>query len=100
QDNSVLFIGERSNANGSKAFREHLLAGNVDAMVEMGREQARDGSHVLDVCTAYVGRDEVADMRKLIERYRTEVPVPLMIDSTEAPVLEAALELCGGRCII
>ena len=100
QDNSVLFVGERSNANGSKAFREHLLAGNVDAMVNMGREQLREGSHVLDVCTAYVGRDEVADMTKVIERYRSEVAVPLMIDSTETPVLAAALELCGGRSIV
>ncbi|MCE9596291.1 MAG: methionine synthase [Planctomycetes bacterium] len=100
QDNSVLYVGERSNANGSKAFREQMLLGNADAMVEMGREQARDGSHVLDLCCAYVGRDEVADMTKAVLRYRTEVPVPLMIDSTEANVLEAALKLCGGRCII
>jgi 5-methyltetrahydrofolate--homocysteine methyltransferase len=100
QDNSVLLVGERSNANGSKAFKAHLLEGNVDGMVEMGREQVRDGSHVIDVCTAYVGRDEVADMRGLVQRYRTEVPAPLMIDSTETPVLRAALELCGGRCII
>ena len=100
QENSVLLVGERSNANGSKAFREHLLAGNVDGMVEMGREQVRDGSHVLDLCTAYVGRDEVADMDRMIQRYRTEVPAPLMIDSTEFPVLEQALKRCGGRCII
>jgi 5-methyltetrahydrofolate--homocysteine methyltransferase len=100
QENSVLYIGERSNANGSKAFREHLLAGNVDAQVEMGREQVREGSHVLDLCTAYVGRDEVSDMNKAVVRYRTEVPSPLMIDSTEPPVIDAALKLCGGRCII
>jgi 5-methyltetrahydrofolate--homocysteine methyltransferase len=100
QDNSVLYIGERSNANGSKAFREHMLTGNVEALVEMGREQVRDGSHVLDVCCAYVGRDEVADMQGVVRRYRTEVPVPLMIDSTEANVLAEALQLCGGRSII
>ncbi len=100
QDNSVLLVGERSNANGSKAFREHLLKSNVDAMVEMGREQVRDGSHVLDLCCAYVGRNETEDMTKAVLRYRTEVPAPLMIDSTEANVLEAALKLCGGRCII
>jgi 5-methyltetrahydrofolate--homocysteine methyltransferase len=100
QESSVLLVGERSNSNGSKAFRQHLLDGNVDAMVEMGREQVRDGSHVLDVCTAYVGRDEVADMNGVIRRYRTEVPVPLMIDSTEHQVLQAALEQCGGRCIV
>ena len=100
QDNSVLLVGERSNANGSKKFREHLLEGDLDGMVEMGRSQVRDGSHVLDVCAAYVGRDEVADMNGVIQRYRTEVPVPLMIDSTEQPVLAEALAMCGGRCII
>ena len=100
QDNSILFVGERSNANGSKAFREHLLKGDIEAMVAMGREQVRDGSHVLDVCTAYVGRDEVADMSALITRYRSDVPCPLMIDSTEANVLEASLKLCGGRSIV
>jgi 5-methyltetrahydrofolate--homocysteine methyltransferase len=100
QDNSVLLVGERSNANGSKKFREHLLEGNVDGMVEMGRSQVRDGSHVLDVCAAYVGRDEIADMNGVIQRYRTDVPVPLMLDSTEEPVLKEALAMCGGRCII
>ena len=100
QDNSLLLVGERSNANGSRAFRQHLLDENVDRMVDMGREQVREGSHVLDICTAYVGRDEVRDMTQLLQRYRTEVPVPLMIDSTEAPVLKAALELLGGRSII
>ena len=100
QDNSILFVGERSNANGSKAFRQHLLAGDIEAMVAMGREQVREGSHVLDLCTAYVGRDEVADMTKVVTRYRADVPCPLMIDSTESPVLEAALALCGGRSIV
>jgi 5-methyltetrahydrofolate--homocysteine methyltransferase len=100
QDNSILLVGERSNSNGSKKFREHLLEGNTEGMVQMGREQVREGSHVIDVCTAYVGRDEVADMSSLIERYRTDISAPLTIDSTETPVLEAALKLVGGRSII
>ncbi len=100
QQNSVLLVGERSNSNGSKAFREHLLGEDVEAMVQMGRNQVREGSHVLDVCTAYVGRDEVRDMTRVVSRYRTDVSVPLMIDSTEAPVLEAALKLVGGRSIV
>jgi 5-methyltetrahydrofolate--homocysteine methyltransferase len=100
QDNSILFVGERSNANGSKAFRENLLKGDLEAMVAMGREQVRDGSHVLDVCTAYVGRDEVADMTRVVTRYRSDVPCPLMIDSTEVGVLAASLKLAGGRCIV
>ena len=100
QDNSILFVGERSNANGSKAFREALIKEDIETMVGMGREQVRDGSHVLDVCTAYVGRDEVRDMTSVVTRYRSDVPVPLMIDSTEHKVLKIALELCGGRSIV
>jgi len=100
QDNSILLVGERSNSNGSKKFREFLLAGDVDGMVQMGREQVREGSHVLDLCTAYVGRDEVADMTRAVTRYRGDVSVPLMIDSTEPPVIRTALELVGGRSII
>mgnify|MGYP002628959175 FL=1 len=100
QENSVLLVGERSNSNGSKAFREHLLEGNLDGMVQMGRDQVRAGSHVVDLCTAYVGRDEVEDMSAAIGRYRTDVASPIMVDSTETPVLKAALELLGGRSII
>ncbi len=100
QDNSILFVGERSNANGSKAFREALLKEDIETMVGMGREQVRDGSHILDVCTAYVGRNEISDMTSVVTRYRSDVPVPLMIDSTEHPVLKIALELCGGRSIV
>ena len=100
QESSILLIGERSNANGSKKFRESLLAGDIEGMVKIGRDQVSEGSHCLDVCTAYVGRDEVEDMTELIQRYRTDVSVPLVIDSTEPPVLEAALQLAGGRSII
>ncbi|MGQ9650416.1 MAG: methionine synthase [Phycisphaerae bacterium] len=100
QDNSFLIIGERTNANGSKKFREMLAAEDFDGMVQMAKDQVRAGSHMIDVCTAYVGRDEMADMTRLIARLATEVPVPLMIDSTEAPVIEAALKLVGGRCIV
>jgi len=100
QENTVLSVGERTNANGSRRFCELLAAGDVDGMVQMGREQLQDGSHLLDVCTAYVGRDETADMEKVIRRFRTDVPAPLMIDSTEPAVLEAALKLVGGKCVI
>lgn len=100
QDNSFLIIGERTNANGSKKFREMLAAEDFDGMVQMAKEQVKAGSHMIDVCTAYVGRDEMADMTRLVTRLATEVPVPLMIDSTEAPVIEAALKLAGGRCIV
>jgi len=100
QEAAVLAIGERTNANGSKKFRELLAAGDVDGMVQMAREQAKHGSHLLDVCTAYVGRDEVADMTAVLKRFVTDVTVPLVIDSTEMPVMEAALKLAGGRCVI
>ncbi|WP_211218709.1 methionine synthase [Thermithiobacillus tepidarius DSM 3134] len=100
QENAVLAVGERANANGSKKFRELLAAEDWDAMVGVARDQVKEGSHVLDVCTAYVGRPEVADMQEVVNRYRGQVTVPLMIDSTEVPVLEAALKLLGGKSII
>ncbi|MDO8630373.1 MAG: methionine synthase, partial [Phycisphaerales bacterium] len=100
QEAAVLAIGERTNANGSKKFRELLASGDVDGMVQMAREQAKHGSHLLDVCTAYVGRDEIADMTAVLKRFVTDVTVPLVIDSTEVPVMEAALKLAGGKCVI
>jgi 5-methyltetrahydrofolate--homocysteine methyltransferase len=100
QDNSFLSVGERTNANGSKKFRELLAAGDLDGMVRLGRDQVKHGSHVIDVCAAYVGRDEIADMTGLLRRFVGEVTAPLMIDSTEVPVIEASLKLAGGKCII
>ncbi len=100
QENAVLAIGERTNANGSKKFRELLASEDLDGMVKIARDQVRQGSHLLDVCTAYVGRDETADMRRLVERLRTDVTVPLVIDSTEIDVVEATLKLAGGKCVI
>lgn len=100
QENAFLALGERTNANGSRKFRELLASEDVDGMVEVGREQVRHGSHLLDVCTAYVGRNEVDDMTRLLKRLVADVTVPLAIDSTEIPVLEAGLKLAGGKCII
>jgi 5-methyltetrahydrofolate--homocysteine methyltransferase len=100
QENAWLSIGERCNANGSRKFRGLQEAGDWDGCVEMAREQAREGSHTLDLCTAFVGRDEVADMREAVTRMRGAVSAPLVIDSTEYPVLEAALQLYGGKPII
>ncbi len=97
---SPLYVGERTNANGSKKFRELLLAENWEAIVEMAKEQEDEGSHVIDVCTAYVGRDEVRDMTNILSRIATQVNVPIMIDSTQLDVLEAGLKLLGGRAII
>ena len=98
QENAYLSIGERCNANGSKAFRERQAAADWDACVAIGRTQVREGSHALDVCTAYVGRDETADMREVATR--CAVDSPLVFDSTELGVLESALELYGGKAVI
>jgi 5-methyltetrahydrofolate--homocysteine methyltransferase len=100
QENAYLSIGERCNANGSRAFRRLQEQGDWDGCVEMGREQGREGSHTLDLCTAFVGRDEAADMSEIVSRMRGAVNAPLVIDSTEYPVLEAALKLYGGKPII
>lgn len=99
-DPAPLLVGERCNANGSKKFRELLLAEDYDSMVNMAKEQIREGAHVLDVCVAYVGRDEERDMLEVIRRFNTAVTIPLMIDSTEVGVIEVALKNYGGRAII
>ena len=100
QDNSVLYIGERTNANGSRAFRDAMLAGDWDTCTKMANEQIREGAHVLDVCVDYVGRDGTVDMREIAGRFASQASVPLVIDSTEPQVMEAALQLAGGRCIL
>ena len=100
QDASYLSVGERTNTNGSKAFREAMLEGRWDDGVEIAREQVRDGAHVLDLCIDYVGRDGAADMRDAASRLATAATIPLMIDSTEWPVIEAGLECLGGRSIV
>ncbi len=100
QDRSILIVGERTNANGSKQFRERLLAGDTDGMVAVARDQVKEGAHVLDVCVDYVGRDGAADMGGLVGRLATQCTIPLVIDSTEAAVIEAALKRIGGRAII
>ena len=100
QDNSVLYIGERTNANGSRAFRDAMLASDWDTCTKMANEQIREGAHVLDVCVDYVGRDGTIDMREIAGRFASQASVPLVIDSTEPQVMEAALQLAGGRCIL
>jgi 5-methyltetrahydrofolate--homocysteine methyltransferase len=100
QENAIFAIGERCNANGSKKWREAQQKHDWDGCVAMGREQLGEGSHALDVCTAFVGRDEMAEMSEVIRRFTGSVNAPLVIDSTETPVLEAALKLHGGKPII
>jgi len=100
QDTSYLAIGERTNANGSKKFREAMLDGRWDDCVEMAREQIREGAHLLDLCVDYVGRDGVADMKEIAGRFATASTLPIVLDSTEPAVLEAGLEKLGGRAVI
>ena len=100
QDTTYLSIGERTNANGSKAFRDAMLEGRIDDCIEIARAQIRDGAHMLDLCVDYVGRDGVADMRELASKLATASTLPIMIDSTEPAVLEAGLQCLGGRAVI
>ncbi|MFI8854403.1 methionine synthase [Streptomyces sp. NPDC053499] len=100
QDTSYLAIGERTNANGSKKFREAMLDERWDDCVELAREQIREGAHMLDLCVDYVGRDGVADMTELAGRLATASTLPIVLDSTEIAVIQAGLEKLGGRAVI
>ena len=97
---SFLVVGERTNANGSKKFREAMLADDWDTCVVMAREQVKEGAHVLDVCVDYTGEDGVADMNEVASRFATQATVPVMLDSTEPPVIEAGLQWIGGKAIL
>ncbi len=100
QDTSFLVVGERTNANGSKKFREAMLESDWDTCVAMAREQVKEGSHLIDVCVDYTGADGVGDMEEVASRFATQSTAPLMVDSTEAPVVETALSWIGGRAVI
>ena len=97
---SVLNIGERTNANGSKRFRDAMLAKDWDDCVALAKEAVRAGSHVLDVCVDYTAQDGVADMAEIASRFATQSTLPLVLDSTEAPVIECGLQRVAGKPII
>jgi 5-methyltetrahydrofolate--homocysteine methyltransferase len=100
QDTSFLIIGERTNANGSKAFRDAMLAGDIDTCITIGENQVAEGAHLVDLCVDYVGRDGAEDINLLAERFSTDIAAPVVIDSTEPEVMQAALERFGGRCVL
>jgi 5-methyltetrahydrofolate--homocysteine methyltransferase len=100
QDQSYLIIAERTNTNGSKKFRELLKVDDWDGLVSMARDEMKDGSHMLDVCVDFVGRDGVRDMDEVVRRFVNALPAPLMLDSTDPRVMEAGLKLAGGRCVL
>ncbi|MBI1367950.1 MAG: methionine synthase [Planctomycetes bacterium] len=100
QDNSLLNVGERCNASGSRAFKKLLEVEDWDEMVSLARQQVREGSHVLDVNVDYAGRDNAADMASIVSRFVRQVNVPLMLDSTQPATIEAGLKHSGGKCLI
>lgn len=100
QDSGPLLVGERTNANGSRKFKKLMLDGDMDGMLDLAKSQEREGAHLLDACVAYVGRDEIADMTGLLTHLVTKVTTPIMIDSTQLDVVEAALKVIPGRPII
>jgi 5-methyltetrahydrofolate--homocysteine methyltransferase len=100
QETSFLVVGERTNANGSKKFRDAMLNADWDTTMVVARDQIKEGAHILDVCVDYTGADGVADMNEVISRFATQASAPLMVDSTEAPVVEAALRWIGGRAVL
>src|SRR4051812_6114073 len=100
QDAGVLMIGERTNTNGSKAFREALIAADWEKVVDIGREAVREGAHMIDLCVDYVGRDGAIDMRDAASRLATASTLAIVLSSTEPPVIEAGLECLGGRAVI
>ncbi|MGH9072898.1 MAG: homocysteine S-methyltransferase family protein, partial [Acidimicrobiales bacterium] len=100
QDTSYLSIGERTNANGSRRFREAMLAGDWDSCAAVAKDQVKEGAHLLDVCVDYTGADGVADMEQVASRFATQSSLPLVLDSTEADVVETGLRWIGGRAVI
>ena len=100
QETSFLVVGERTNTNGSKKFRESMLEEDWETCVQMAREQVKEGSHVLDVCVDYVGRDGTVDMDQIASRFATQASIPLVFDSTEPQVMEAGLQHFGGKAIL
>ncbi len=100
QDTSFLIIGERTNANGSRAFRDAMLDGDLDTCITIGEDQVAEGAHLVDLCVDYVGRDGARDMDALALRFATDITAPVVIDSTEPDVMRAALERIGGRSVL
>jgi len=100
QEIPPLIIGERSNTNGSKKFREALLADDFDTCLRIGLDQEANGAQLLDLCAAYAGRDEIADLTRLVRLYAGSVKIPIVIDSTTPDCIEACLKIYPGRAIV
>jgi len=100
QEPAPLLIGERSNATGSKAFRELIIASDYEGTLTVGQAQVRDGAHLLDVNVEFAGRDGAKDMAAVMELYNQKIPLPLMPDATRVNTMEEGLKCIGGKPII
>jgi 5-methyltetrahydrofolate--homocysteine methyltransferase len=101
QDPPPLLVGERVNAQGSRKAKQALLADDYDTLLAIAREQVESGAHVLDVQVAVTERgDEVEQMRRTVKKLEMGIEAPLVIDTTEAGVVQAALEAYPGRAVI
>ncbi|HEX2699789.1 MAG TPA: methionine synthase [Acidimicrobiales bacterium] len=100
QSPSFLVVGERTNANGSKRFRDAMLADDWETCVAMAKDQVKEGAHILDLCVDYTGEDGVSDMDELASRFATQATLPLMLDSTEPAVIETGLQWIGGKPLL
>ncbi len=100
QEPAPLMIGERSNATGSKVFRELMIAGDMDGMLDIGIKQVKAGSHAIDINAAWAGRDEIEDIKKILSAYVKQISLPLVIDAIKPNVIEEALKVYGGKPII
>ncbi len=100
QEIPPFLIGERCNANGSRRFRDLLLADDAQGALRVALDQQEDGAHAVDLCTAYAGRDEKADVETLARLFAQSVRIPMVIDSTTPECIEAALRIHPGRCLV
>ena len=99
-DNRPVLVGERTNVIGSRKFKDLIVEDKFEEGSEVGRGQVKGGAQVLDICLANPDRDETADMDRFMEQITRKVKVPLMIDSTDAVVIERALRVCQGKAIV
>jgi len=95
-----IIVGERTNANGSKLFKDLLAKEDYDSIIQLAKEQVEEGAQILDLCAAYVGRDEVRDMKEILFKLNTSISIPIMVDSTESNVIEESLKLISGKAVV
>jgi 5-methyltetrahydrofolate--homocysteine methyltransferase len=100
EETRPVIVGERTNVIGSRAFKRLVVEGKWEEAAEIGRKQVRGGAHVVDVCLANPDRDELSDVKAFLDHLTKKVKAPLMIDSTDAAVIEEALKRSQGKAIV